>query len=100
MRAGDRRQRLAELRSVSRRGSRRDRGASRSPEPGEPVKPSPDRPMLVPGPKSRAFHAEERRFIAPGVQRIAQLSELTLASGSGCRLIDVDGNEYLDFFAG
>jgi 4-aminobutyrate aminotransferase-like enzyme len=56
--------------------------------------------MLVPGPKSRAFHTEERRFIAPGIQRIAQLSELTLASGRGCRLIDVDGNEYLDFFAG
>jgi 4-aminobutyrate aminotransferase/(S)-3-amino-2-methylpropionate transaminase len=46
------------------------------------------------------LHAAEQRLIAPGVQRIAQLSELTLAEGRGCRLIDVDGNEYLDFFAG
>ena len=46
------------------------------------------------------MHAAEQRFIAPGVQRIAQLSELALAEGRGCRLIDVDGNEYLDFFAG
>jgi 4-aminobutyrate aminotransferase-like enzyme len=46
------------------------------------------------------LHAAEQRFIAPGVQRIAQLSELALAEGRGCRLIDVDGNEYLDFFAG
>ena len=45
------------------------------------------------------MHAAEQRFIAPGVQRIAQLSELALAEGRGCRLIDVDGNEYLDFFA-
>ncbi len=46
------------------------------------------------------MHAAERRFIAPGVQRIAQLSELALSEGRGCRLTDVDGNEYLDFFAG
>jgi len=46
------------------------------------------------------MHAAEQRFIAPGVQRIAQLSELSLAEGRGCRLIDLDGNEYLDFFAG
>ncbi len=46
------------------------------------------------------MHAAEQRFIAPGLQRIAQLSELTLAEGRGCRVIDVDGNEYLDFFAG
>ena len=46
------------------------------------------------------MHAAEQQFIAPGVQRIAQLSELTLSEGRGCRLTDVDGNEYLDFFAG
>ena len=53
-----------------------------------------------PGPRSRALHAAERELIAPGIQRIAQLSELTLESGSGCILVDVDGSEYLDFFAG
>jgi 4-aminobutyrate aminotransferase-like enzyme len=46
------------------------------------------------------LHADERELIAPGLQRIAQLSELAFASGSGCTLVDVDGNEYLDFFAG
>jgi len=38
--------------------------------------------------------------MAPGMQRIAQLSELALARGRGCTVVDVDGNEYLDFFAG
>jgi len=54
----------------------------------------------TPGPKSRATYAAEQEFLAPGLQRIAQLSELTLAHGRGCTLTDVDGNEYLDFFAG
>jgi 4-aminobutyrate aminotransferase/(S)-3-amino-2-methylpropionate transaminase len=54
----------------------------------------------VPGSRSRAAHAAEQQFIAPGLQRIAQLSELTIERGSGSTLIDVDGNEYLDFFAG
>jgi 4-aminobutyrate aminotransferase/(S)-3-amino-2-methylpropionate transaminase len=54
----------------------------------------------VPGPQSRAVHRAERAYIAPGLQRIAQLSELTIARGSGCTLIDADGNEFLDFFAG
>ena len=61
---------------------------------------APPSARTIPGPRSRALHAAEQRFIAPGVQRIAQLSELTLAEGRGRRLIDVDGNEYLDFFAG
>ena len=54
----------------------------------------------IPGPKSRALVAAEAEYVAPGLQRIAQLSGLAMASGSGCKLIDVDGNEYLDFFAG
>jgi 4-aminobutyrate aminotransferase/(S)-3-amino-2-methylpropionate transaminase len=54
----------------------------------------------IPGPQSRAIYASEQEYLAPGLQRIAQLSELTLAKGTGCTLIDVDGNEYLDFFAG
>lgn len=58
------------------------------------------KPSGCPGPRSRALYAAEQRFIAPGLQRIAQLSELALAEGRGCRLIDVDGHEYLDFFAG
>ncbi len=54
----------------------------------------------VPGPRSRAAHAAEQQFIAPGLQRIAQLSELTIERGHGSTLIDADGHEYLDFFAG
>jgi len=54
----------------------------------------------VPGPESRRIVAEERAYIAPGLQRIAQLSELALVEGRGCRLRDADGNDYLDFFAG
>jgi 4-aminobutyrate aminotransferase-like enzyme len=53
-----------------------------------------------PGIRSRALHLEETRHIAPGIQRIAQLSELTVSEGRGCTVIDADGNEYLDFFAG
>ncbi len=54
----------------------------------------------IPGPKSRALIAAESEYVAPGLQRIAQLSQLGMAQGRGCTLIDVDGNEYLDFFAG
>jgi 4-aminobutyrate aminotransferase-like enzyme len=53
-----------------------------------------------PGPKTRAVFAEEQAVVAPGQQRIALLSELALASGRGATLTDLDGNTYLDFFAG
>jgi len=55
---------------------------------------------VIPGPKSQALVAAEGEYIAPGLQRIAQLSELALVEGRGCTLTDADGNEYLDFFAG
>jgi 4-aminobutyrate aminotransferase / (S)-3-amino-2-methylpropionate transaminase / 5-aminovalerate transaminase len=54
----------------------------------------------IPGPKSQALVAAESEYIAPGIQRIAQLSQLAMVEGRGCTLIDADGNEYLDFFAG
>ena len=54
----------------------------------------------IPGPKSLDLVAAEAPYIAPGLQRIAQLSGLAMAEGRGCTLIDADGNEYLDFFAG
>lgn len=54
----------------------------------------------VPGPRSQALVAEEQRYLAPGIQRIAQLARLAFSHGEGCRLVDVDGNTYLDFFAG
>src|SRR5213079_795212 len=53
-----------------------------------------------PGPRSRALFRDEQEVIAPGQQRIALLSELALASGRGATITDLDGNTYLDFFAG
>ena len=46
----------------------------------------------VPGPESRRIFAEEQRYIAPGLQRIALMSELTLTSGTGATVEDADGN--------
>jgi 4-aminobutyrate aminotransferase/(S)-3-amino-2-methylpropionate transaminase len=54
----------------------------------------------IPGPKSRALVDAEAQYVAPGLQRIAQLSGLAMVEGRGCTLIDADGHEYLDFFAG
>jgi len=53
-----------------------------------------------PGPRSRQVFREEQEVIAPGQQRIALLSELALASGHGATVTDLDGNTYIDFFAG
>ena len=53
-----------------------------------------------PGARSRALFHEEQALVAPGQQRIALLSELALASGRGATVTDLDGNTYLDFFAG
>jgi len=54
----------------------------------------------VPGPNSRDLIATEAEYVAPGLQRIAQLAEVAMVEGHGCTLVDADGNEYLDFFAG
>ncbi|GBD24770.1 Putrescine aminotransferase [bacterium HR30] len=54
----------------------------------------------IPGPRSRALVAEEQQYLAPGSQRIAQLSGVAFSHGEGCWLVDVDGHRYLDFFAG
>jgi len=59
-----------------------------------------ERADAVPGPTSRAAYHAEQAYIAPGLQRIAQLSELTIERGHGSTLVDTDGNEFLDFFAG
>lgn len=54
----------------------------------------------VPGPQSVALFTDEQEFLAPGIQRIAQLARLTISHGAGATLTDVDGNRYLDFYAG
>jgi 4-aminobutyrate aminotransferase / (S)-3-amino-2-methylpropionate transaminase / 5-aminovalerate transaminase len=53
-----------------------------------------------PGPKSRQYFDLEQQYISPGIQTIATLSKLTMEKGDGCILEDVDGNRYIDFFAG
>jgi 4-aminobutyrate aminotransferase-like enzyme len=52
------------------------------------------------GPRSREIVAREQRHIAPGFQSFALYSGLAMARGSGCTLVDEDGNEYIDFIAG
>ena len=54
----------------------------------------------VPGPNSRALFADEQSHIAPGRQRISLLAGLAFDHGEGATLTDVDGNVYVDFFAG
>src|SRR5579885_2092505 len=54
----------------------------------------------IPGPRSRALFADEQRHLAPGRQRIALLAGGAFDHGEGATLTDVDGNVYVDFFAG
>jgi len=53
----------------------------------------------LPG-QAKALFDEEQQFIAPGVQTIALLSQLSIAHGSGATLTDLDGRTYLDLNAG
>src|SRR5213596_2188124 len=57
---------------------------------------------LQPRPQARtkALFDEEHRFIAPGLQTIALLSELAIERGTGATLTDLDGQTYLDLNAG
>src|SRR3982751_871891 len=50
--------------------------------------------------KAKALFEAEQQFIAPGIQTIALLSQLTIAHGRGATLTDLDGRTYLDLNAG
>ncbi len=54
----------------------------------------------IPGPKSLQYFNEEQQYISPGIQTIALLSKIVIEKGTGCIVEDVDGNRYIDFFAG
>jgi len=54
----------------------------------------------VPGPQSMAVFTAEQEFLSPGIQRIAQLARMTISHGEGATLTDIDGNRYIDFYAG
>ena len=58
------------------------------------------RVSTVPGPQSVALFTAEQEFLSPGIQRIAQLARLTMSHGEGATLTDIDGNRYIDFYAG
>src|SRR5258708_9647913 len=53
-----------------------------------------------PGPKSKAIFDCEAEAMAPGLQSIALYSQIVVDHAKGCTIVDVDGNEYLDFIAG
>src|SRR5258706_13468486 len=55
---------------------------------------------IVPGPRSKAIFDREAEAMAPGLQSIALYSQIVVESARGCTIVDVDGNEYLDFIAG
>ena len=54
----------------------------------------------VPGPRSRQLVESEAPFLAPGTQGVWQIAGLAMDHGQGAHLTDVDGNTYIDLFAG
>ncbi len=54
----------------------------------------------LPGPRSQQIFDLEQEHIAPGLQSFALHSQLAMAEGRNCTLIDEDGNQYIDFIAG
>ncbi len=52
----------------------------------------------LPGPRSRALLEERRRFVAAGIAEAKH--GLFFERGEGARLVDVDGNVFLDFTGG
>jgi 4-aminobutyrate aminotransferase-like enzyme len=59
-----------------------------------------DAPESVGQTLSAKLYEEERRYMAPGLQEVSQLSRLVIRKARGCRLYDMEGNSYLDFMAG
>ncbi len=52
-----------------------------------------------PGPKSKEMHSRCTKFFK-GLSSQVKLFPVAFASGKGCVLTDVDGNEYIDFSSG
>jgi len=52
------------------------------------------------GSRSKEIVELEQRHMAPGLQSFALYSGLAMATGSGSRISDADGNAYIDFIAG
>ena len=54
----------------------------------------------APGPRSQALVQQEAPYLAPGTQGVWQLAGLAMDHGAGSLVTDVDGNTYIDLFAG
>jgi 4-aminobutyrate aminotransferase-like enzyme len=54
----------------------------------------------IPGKKSLSIFESEEKYLAPGMQTIATSSRIVPAKGEGAIIEDVDGNRFIDFFAG
>jgi len=55
-------------------------------------------PAEIPGPRSRALAEERRRWVSAGIA--SPRHGIYFASGQGARLVDVDGNVFLDLAGG
>jgi 4-aminobutyrate aminotransferase len=53
--------------------------------------------IVPPGPRAQQIVAQDERLMSPSYTRCYPL---VIKRGSGCRIEDVDGNEFLDFTAG
>jgi 4-aminobutyrate aminotransferase / (S)-3-amino-2-methylpropionate transaminase / 5-aminovalerate transaminase len=54
----------------------------------------------IPGPRSKELRAREAPYLAPGTQWVWNLAGLAMERGDGATLTDVDGNTFIDLFAG
>ncbi len=54
----------------------------------------------IPGKKSLELFNREQKYLAPGIQTIATSSKIVPAKGEGAIIEDIDGNRFIDFFAG
>ena len=62
-----------------------------------------DSPQSFPTPSESAsatLRQREERYLAPGLQEVAQLAGIVIREGRGCWLTDLEGRRYLDFMAG
>ncbi len=57
-------------------------------------------PQENPESLSAKLFRQEQKYMSPGLQEVAQLSQLAIREGRGCWLTDMDGCRYLDFMAG
>lgn len=54
----------------------------------------------IPGMRSKELRAREAPLLAPGTQWVWNLAGLAMERGQGATLTDVDGNTFIDLFAG